>query len=132
MLREMSIAGVAAHTAVLAFHSTSHARLQIGAPGWQGPFILVVIVIAPIVAAVLLIRRRLRIGFAVLAAAMIGSLLFGVAFHYLLPGPDNVAEIGHHAWAPVFRASAVFLGVVEAVAAGVALAGLAQVARRPA
>ena len=110
------------HTLVVATHGAAHVHLGINGTHWQMLFVVVVIWLGPLVAAVLL-GRKVRTGFAILALSMIGAWTFGVAFHFLLPGADNVAELHHVAWAGTFSSSALMLAVVEAAGALVATAG---------
>ncbi len=59
-------------------------------PAWQLAYIVVVIYAAPVVAAVLLWTRYCLAGAWLLVASMAGSLVFGLLYHFLLPGSDNV------------------------------------------
>jgi hypothetical protein len=47
---------------------------------------------------------------------MLGALMFGAYYHFVLAGADNVSTVGHHAmssWAQLFQVSAVVLALVE-------------------
>jgi len=57
---------------------------------------------------------------------MTGSFLFGIYYHFVAPGPDNVAFLHPHPWMQTFRVSAVMLAVVEL---GGVIAGLLGVSR---
>src|SRR5829696_6758690 len=59
-------------------------------PLWQLAFIALVIFAAPVVAAVLLWTRYRVTGAWLLVASMAGSLVFGLLYHFLVPGSDNV------------------------------------------
>jgi hypothetical protein len=57
---------------------------------------------------------------------MLGALVFGSYYHFVLAGADNVSAVGHlasHAWAQVFRWSAVLLALVEVAGVVVGVAG---------
>ncbi len=49
-------------------------------------------------------------GYLILFLSMLGALVFGGYYHFVLAGADNVSTVGHHAmrsWAQVFQVSAV-------------------------
>jgi hypothetical protein len=96
--------------------------LGIGMKAWQNIYIYVVILLAPIVSAVLLWRRS-RAGFLLLGLSMAGSFLFGLAYHFVLPGADNAMSLHAHPWTLTFQVSAVLLALVELTGAGVGFAG---------
>ncbi len=104
-----------AHAVVILFHGRAHERLGIGISGSQRLFIAIVIVVAPVVAAVLLALRRLWAGGALLAAAMAGSLLFGLYYHFVAAGPDHVSSVASAGWGLVFQGTAALLFLTEAL-----------------
>jgi hypothetical protein len=72
-------------------HTASHVGQHLVAlPAWQLAYITVVVYAAPVVAAILLWTRHRHAGAWLLAAAMAGSLVFGLLYHFVVPGPDNV------------------------------------------
>lgn len=82
---------VVGSAAVNAAHTVSHAGQHImSLPAWQLAYIVVVIYAAPVFAAVLLWTRYCLAGAWLLVASMAGSLVFGLLYHFLLPGSDNV------------------------------------------
>lgn len=105
---------VTVHLLVVLAHGKAHSQLHIQPNIWQGTFIAVVIVVGPVVAMALLWMRLRRIGFVLLSITMAGSLAFGVAYHFLVPGSDNAVElhIGH--WESLFRTTAIWLAVIAA------------------
>jgi len=125
-LRKMSIAIIALHSVVTGAHGAAHSTLKILMSGWQNTYIFIVIVLLPLVAG-FLIWKRARVGYLILFLSMLGALVFGGYYHFVLAGADNVATVGHHAmtsWAQVFQVSAVLLALVEfagVVAGGVGL-----------
>jgi hypothetical protein len=117
---------VAVSAAVNAVHTVSHAGQHVmSLPAWQLTYIAVVVYAAPVVAAVLLWTRFRRSGAWLLAASMAGSLAFGLLYHFLVPGPDNVFTQPPGPWRAAFLVTAVLLALLQA--AGV-LVGL-RVAR---
>ena len=123
-----ALAIVLAHAAVSLPHSAAHVAEAIWLPLAANAFVVLVIFIAPFVALGLLYVRRVRAGALLLFASMLGALLFGIAFHFVLPGPDNVMEVPPGAWRTPFEATSVLLAVLEA--AGAAVGGWMLYARR--
>ena len=78
------------HLAVSLVHGLTHSRLEIGLNVTQTIFVLVVITVAPLVAGYLLLKDKLRSGGALLASSMAAAFLFGVFYHFIAPGADNV------------------------------------------
>lgn len=100
--------------AVNLIHTASHYGQQVVTlPAWQLAYIVVVIYVAPVVAAILLRTRRRLTGAWLLAASMAGSFVFGLVYHFLVPGPDNVFTLHHGAWVTTFQVSAVLLAVLQ-------------------
>ena len=124
-LERLGIAIVALHAIVLVAHSAAHLSLHIDVNLWQNAYILLVIIVLPLVSAYLLWKRA-RGGFLILFLSMLGALLFGAYYHFILSGPDNVSEVGHHAQrsAQLFQVSALLLGLVEAAGVIAGAAGL--------
>jgi hypothetical protein len=114
---------IALHLLVSLVHGAAHSSLHIDMALWQTVYILVVITIVPLGSGVLLWRRS-RIGFLLLLGSMLGALIFGGYYHFIAAGIDNVATVGSHSWGPVFRVTAVLLGVTEAAGALTGVAGL--------
>ena len=56
-----------------------------------------------------------------LAASMAGSLAFGLLYHFLVPGPDNVFTQPPGPWRAAFVVTAVLLALLQAAGALVGL-----------
>jgi hypothetical protein len=123
-LVKLGIAVVIAHVVVSTPHSIAHTLLQIEMTLWQNIYIALVILIGPILAAVLLWIGQRSAGFGVLALSMAGSLVFGVYYHFIEAGPDNVAYLHQHSWASTFQVSAVLLAVTELAGVVVGIRGM--------
>lgn len=123
-LRRLGIGAVLLHAVIVIPHSIAHSLLHIQMVAWQRIFILVVIVIAPIVSAVLLWRES-KSGFILLAFSMGGAFLFGLYYHFMAAGPDNVASLNAHSvmLSLTFQLSAVLLALIELAASVVGLSG---------
>jgi hypothetical protein len=108
---------VAAHLAVNVAHGAAHTALQIDAPpGWM-PFILIVTFAAPVLGFGILLLRPLT-GALIVAASMLASLMFGVAFHFVIDSPDHWDHVGDGLRATSFRATAALLVITQIVAIG--------------
>ena len=105
---------VLAHLAVLLAHSAAHVELDINPSPWQTYFIVIVIYLAPLAALLMLWTRPRAGGLILLALSMAGSLVFGVAYHFLIASGDNVFSLGHDHGTALFVATSVLLAVVEA------------------
>jgi len=111
-LRQLGIAVVILHVLVVTPHSIAHTVLHIDMNHWQNIYIVLVILIGPIVSAALLWKLP-KPGFALLALSMAGSFVFGVYYHFIAEGADNVASLHAHPWTFTFQISAVLLAVTE-------------------
>ena len=58
-----------------------------------------------------------------IALSMLGSLIFGLANHFMLESPDYVMEVPAQAWRYTFVLSAALLAVTESI--GAVLGGVA-------
>lgn len=115
MKRWLGTAVVLAHFAIVMFHGSAHMQLKVGLASWQTTFVLIVIVIAPLLAAILIWTRFSRFGFVLLSLAMGGALVFGVYFHYLAISPDHVSHLPAGDAQGTFRLTALLLAITEAI-----------------
>ena len=102
-----------AHSIVAMVHIQAHQQIDVALSSAQNAFALIVIVIAPIIAAVFLWRGSERIGATLLTASLIGSLIFGVVNHFMLDSPDQLAHITSSSWGNIFVIGAYALAVTE-------------------
>ena len=112
-----ALVAVLAHAAVSLPHSAAHVAQSIWLPPAASAFVVLVILIAPFVALGLLYARRQRAGALLLFSSMLGALLFGIAFHFVVPGADNVAQVPPGTWRAPFVVTSVLLAVLEAAGA---------------
>lgn len=108
-----AIITVLLHAAVSVPHGMAHSDLHIQMNLWQNVYIWTVITLLPLVAAALIWKRH-RAGFLLLLLSMGGSFLFGVFYHFVAAGPDNVASVPAHAARGTFQLTAVLLALTEA------------------
>jgi NADPH:quinone reductase-like Zn-dependent oxidoreductase len=69
--------------------------LAIVLPPWKNAFVILVILIAPVLAATLVWTRYASVGVWMFFLCMLGALLFGVYHHYVLVSPDNIGHLPH-------------------------------------
>jgi hypothetical protein len=109
-------ATIIAHAAVGILHGAAHQKLDIQLSQAQLLFIIIIITAAPLAAAVLLWKRIVRVGAALLLSSMAGSLPFGVYNHFVALSPDHVSRVGglpQTGWALTFQITAALLALTE-------------------
>jgi hypothetical protein len=88
---------VLAHIIVNGLHSVAHQQAEVSISDLQFAYVFLVIIVAPIAAAVMLSfnrpKRMQRGGAWLLLVSMLGSLLFGFAYHIVLPSSDNIFTV---------------------------------------
>ena len=117
---------VAIHFVVVVLHSIAHQVLPVQATPAQLAFIVPVIVVAPVVAAIMLAKFE-RAGMVLLTASMLGSLLFGIYYHFIADTIDHVAHVAHREplfWSQMFLITSYLLAISEAAGAAVGLISL--------
>ncbi len=121
----LSTLAVLAHLVVSIVHGQAHDRLAVGLSNWQNLYVLIVVVIAPLIAMVLIWTRLAHIGLLLLVISMAGSLIFGVAYHYVVISPDHVSHLppGEHG---LFRTTALLLVLTELFGIAVGWWGLRE------
>ena len=114
---------VAIHFLVVVLHSNAHQTLPVNATPAQLAFIVPIIVVAPVVAAILLGKFE-RAGMVLLTASMLGSFLFGVYYHFVADTIDHVAHVAHREplfWSQMFLITSYLLAITEAAGFAVGL-----------
>lgn len=121
---------VLAHLIVNLLHGQAHTRLGVGLSNWQNVYVLAVIVVAPLVALVLSFTRYARAGLWLLLLSMLGSLIFGLCYHYIIISPDHVAHLPIGEARGLFRVTALLLLITEAFGVVVAAMALRTAVKR--
>jgi len=118
--------------AVNLLHTASHAGQHLmSLPTWQLTYVAVVIYAAPVVAAILLRTRHRIAGAWLLVVSMAGSLVFGLLYHFLVPGPDNVFTQHAGNWRVSFGVTAVILSLLQVIGVSVGLWAVWRLSRPP-
>ena len=114
---------VLAHLVINLLHGRAHTDLGVGLTTWQYVFVMTVILLVPLVALVLSWTRYSRAGLWLLFISMLGSLIFGFCYHYIIISNDHVAHLPAGDARGMFRMTALLLLITEAL--GVILAAIA-------
>ncbi|HSB08569.1 MAG TPA: hypothetical protein VLM38_03585 [Blastocatellia bacterium] len=130
MTRALVTLTVLAHFVIVVLHGRAHTKLGIELSTWQTGYVVLVIVLMPLAAAMLVWTRHARLGLVLLAVSMAGSLVFGVYFHYLAVSMDHVSHLPPGDSQGLFRLTAMLLAGMEAVGLAVGIAGLIGSAAR--
>jgi len=126
-LTALGLAGF--HFLAVVLHSVAHEALSVEATPAQLAFIVPVIILAPVAAGFMLPKFE-RAGAALLLVSMLGSLAFGLYYHFVADTIDHVAHVARlrpASWAAMFQITAYLLAVSEAL--GAAAAGLLTAGR---
>ncbi|HEU5098651.1 MAG TPA: hypothetical protein VFU22_06520 [Roseiflexaceae bacterium] len=118
LLRSSTVV-VLEHAVLILPHGIAHAAEHATLPAAANAFVAIVIVAAPLVALGLLWSRLRWLGGLLLLASMLAALLFGIVFHYMLPGTDYVAHIPAGPWQLPFQLTAGLLALSETVGAAI-------------
>jgi hypothetical protein len=114
---------VIAHLIVNLLHGRAHTELGVGLTSFQQFYVIAVILVAPLIALLLSWTRYARASLWLLLASMLGSLIFGACYHYIIVSSDHVAHLPLGDARGLFRVTALLLLITEA--AGVVLAAIA-------
>jgi len=106
---------VIGHLIATFIHGGAHAGAHVATTPLQTVFIWFVIEIGPVAGLVLVLLGRPSGGWLV-AATMLGALVFGVVNHFVLAGADRVDYVTGP-WRLPFAASAALLAFIEAAGA---------------
>jgi hypothetical protein len=130
MIRNVGLVTVVVHALIAATHGLAHAELGVELSVFQTSYVVVVIGVTPIVAAVLLWTRLARLGWLLLTVSMAAALVFGIYWHYVAVSPDHVSYLPEGHSQGLFRLTALLLVVSEALGTAVGLWGLTTEAGR--
>jgi hypothetical protein len=115
-----ALALILIHLVISIVHGTAHQGAMVALTTFGNIYVLVIITLAPLVAAALLFTRKQKLGALVLALSMFGSFIFGFWYHFLSSTNDNVTEV-HGPWHSTFLWTAIALAVIELTGAFVGL-----------
>jgi hypothetical protein len=104
---------VLAHLIVNILHGQAHTRLGVGLSSWQQIYVISVILLAPLVALALSFTRYAKAALWLLLVSMLGALIFGLCYHYLIISPDHVTHLPPGDARHLFRVTALLLLITE-------------------
>jgi hypothetical protein len=84
---------VIVHLAASLWHGSAHTHLGIELSTEQTLFVYIIVIIAPVVAAVLVWAHYVSMGLWMFFLCMLGSFLFGAYHHYVLVSPHNISHL---------------------------------------
>ena len=112
---------VLVHLAISVLHGRAHTSLGVGLSTWQQVYVYGVILLAPLIALGLSFTRHVGAGLWLLLVSMLGSLIFGFCYHYVIISPDHVAHLPGGEARGLFRVTALLLMITEAFGVVVAV-----------
>lgn len=121
--RGIVLAGLllAVHVLVNVGHSVAHLRIPVFLDAGPNVAVLLAHFVLPVAGVVLLWRGRVRLGAATFGVSMAAAFALGLALHFLVPNPDNVAALPAGPWHGPFELTA--LAFLPVDAAGALLGG---------
>lgn len=130
-LKLMALGVVVFHFVIVVLHSIAHEKLSVKASPAQLAFIVPVIIVAPVVAGLLLLKFNTA-GLVLLTVSMIGSFVFGVYYHFVADTIDHVAHVAFLQpvfWSQMFQGTAFLLALSELFGAGIGAISLSRTGR---
>lgn len=118
------------HAIVVLLHGLAHERIPIPLSHTQSLFVGSIIVFAPIAAMVLLWTSLKQVGIWLLLSSMVGALLFGVYYHFIVISPDHVSQIPLTGWGILFHVTAILLVFTEGLGCAVSAWSLSRLQQR--
>ena len=124
---------VAVHFVVVVLHSIAHEVLAVKASPAQLAFIIPVIIVAPVVAGVMLLKFA-KPATILLTASLFGSFVFGIYYHFIADTIDHVAHVATLLpafWSQMFQVTAYLLAISELFGAAIGLILLSRRVNTP-
>jgi hypothetical protein len=103
------------HFVVVVLHSVAHEVLQVKATTAQLAFIVPVIIFAPVIAGLLLLKYE-KAGAWLATVSLTGSFFFGLYYHFIARTIDHVGHVATlepHFWVAMFIVTAGLLSISE-------------------
>lgn len=125
---------VLAHIIITGMHGIAHQQARVSISDFQSAYVFLVTLAAPIAAAVMLFLNKPKIqlgGAWLLLVSMLGSLLFGLVYHILLPSSDNIFMVMQNSSldSVVFTSTAILLVIVDGAGTWVGVRATRMVAK---
>ncbi|MEH2285991.1 hypothetical protein [Nostoc sp.] len=104
---------VVIHAIANGLHGLAHVEIPVALSVLQSSFVVIVIFLTPIIAAVLLWTQFYRLGSWLLLFSMAGSLLFGIYNHLIVISPDHLSQVSFAGWGLLFQITAILILIVD-------------------
>jgi hypothetical protein len=112
------------HAIAHGLHGLAHQKIPIPLSLFQSLFIGIVILLAPIIAAVLLWTQFSRLGSWLLLSSMIGAIAFGIYNHYIFISPDHVSHVAFTDWGMLFQITAILTLIIDGLGCWISILAL--------
>jgi glucan phosphoethanolaminetransferase (alkaline phosphatase superfamily) len=110
-------------------HGEMHEKLEINLSSLQFAYVTLVILFIPILSLIMILIKHLRfqrIGAILLVGSMLGSFIFGVIYHIIIPGSDNIFTANNDLWGLLFQFTAILLVTINVIGIGLGIGLLAE------
>lgn len=112
-ISQYGIAIVVIHEIVNGLHGLAHIKIPVPLSLIQSSLVLLVIFLAPIVAAISLWTRFYRMGIWFLLSALVGSILVSTYIHLIGMSPANISQVSWQGWGLLFYVTAILSFVID-------------------
>ncbi|MDZ8224075.1 hypothetical protein [Nostoc sp. ChiVER01] len=112
-IAQYGIAIVVIHEIVNGLHGLAHIKIPAPLSLLQSSFVVLVIFLAAIIAAILLWTRFYRIGIWFLLNALIGSILVSTYIHLIAMSPAHISQVSWSGWGLLFYVTAILSLVID-------------------
>jgi hypothetical protein len=123
------------HIIITGVHGIAHQQAGVSISDFQSVYVFLVTVAAPITAVIMLLflnKQKIQRGGAwLLLVSMLGSLLFGLVYHILLPSSDNIFMVMQNSSldSVVFTSTAILIVIVDGAGTWVGVRATRMVAK---
>jgi hypothetical protein len=105
-------------------HGEMHEKLEITLSNFQFAYVILVILFIPIISMIMILINNFsfqHVGAILLVGSMLGSFIFGVINHFIIPGSDNIFTANNDLWGLLFQLTAILLVTINAVGVGLGI-----------
>jgi hypothetical protein len=110
-------------------HGEMHEKLEINLSSFQFAYVTLVILFIPILSLIMILIKNIKfqhIGAILLVGSMLGSFIFGVIYHIIIPGSDNIFTANNDLWGLLFQFTAILLVIINVAGIGLGIGLLTE------